>query len=72
MIELCNRYGHINELDKFIKRMPFEPTVPMLTKVFDGCRKYGCLWLGEWATDQFIKLNPSMKLKFQIMDRERK
>ena len=52
--------------------MPFEPTVPMLTKVFDGCRKYGCLWLGEWAIEQFIELNPSMKLKFQIMDRERK
>ncbi|KAK4595002.1 hypothetical protein RGQ29_018654 [Quercus rubra] len=72
MIELYSRYGHINELEKFIKRMPFEPTVPMLTKVFDACRKYGCLRLGEWATERLNELNPSMELKFQIMDRERK
>ena len=72
MIELYSWYGHINELEKFIKRMPFEPNVPMLTKVFDACRKYGCLRLGEWATERLNELNPSMELKFQIMDRERK
>ncbi|KAM3731803.1 hypothetical protein ACB098_11G010300 [Castanea mollissima] len=72
MIELYIRYGHINELEKFINRMPFELTVPMLTKVFDACRKYGCLRLGEWATKRLKELNPSMELKFQIMDRERK
>jgi len=31
VIELYSRYGHINELEKFIKMMPFEPTIPMLT-----------------------------------------
>ncbi|KAM3731806.1 hypothetical protein ACB098_11G010700 [Castanea mollissima] len=72
MIELYSRYGHINELEKFIKRMPFELTVPMLTKVFDASRKYGCLRLGEWATKRLNELNPSMELNFQIMDRERK
>ena len=72
MIELYSWYGHINELEKFIKLMPFEPTVPMLTKVFDTCRKYGCLRLGEWTTERINELNPSMELKFQILVRERK
>uniref|UniRef100_A0A2N9EN27 Pentacotripeptide-repeat region of PRORP domain-containing protein n=1 Tax=Fagus sylvatica TaxID=28930 RepID=A0A2N9EN27_FAGSY len=71
MIELYNRYGHIDELEKFVKRMPFEPTVPMLTKVFDACRIHGHLRLGEWAAEQLNKLNPSMPLIFQIMDGER-
>ncbi|GMY06587.1 pentatricopeptide repeat-containing protein At3g26540-like [Fagus crenata] len=71
MIELCNRYGHIDELEKFVKRMPFEPTVPMLTKVFDACRIHGHLRLGEWAAERLNKLNPSMPLIFQIMDGER-
>ncbi|KAM3730792.1 hypothetical protein ACB098_12G112800 [Castanea mollissima] len=71
MIELYSWYGPINELEEFIK-MPFEPTVPMLTKVFDTCRKYGCLRLGEWAAERLNELNPSMELKFQIMVKERK
>ncbi|KAL4596040.1 hypothetical protein ACB092_12G135200, partial [Castanea dentata] len=71
MIELYSRYGHINELEEFIK-IPFEPTVPMLTKVFDICRKYGCLRLGEWAAERLNELNSSMELKFQIMVKERK
>ncbi len=71
MIELYNRYGHIDELEKFVKWMPFEPTVPMLTKVFDACRIHGHLRLGEWAAEQLNKLNPSMPLIFQIMDGER-
>ena len=71
MIELYNRYGHIDELEKFVKRMPFEPTVPILTKVFDACRIHGHLRLGEWAAERLNKLNPSMPLIFQIMDGER-
>ena len=58
MIELNSQYRHINELEKFIKRMSFEPTVPMLTKVFDACRKYRCLRLGEWSTEQLNELYP--------------
>ncbi|KAK7840440.1 pentatricopeptide repeat-containing protein, partial [Quercus suber] len=61
MIELYSQYGHINELEKFIKMMPFEPTDPI---------KYGCLRLGEWTAERLNDLNPSMELKFQIMVRE--
>jgi pentatricopeptide repeat protein len=71
MIELYSRSGHMDELENFVKSMAFEPTVPMLTRVFHACRKYGYLRLGEWAAERLSELNPSIPLKFQIMDRER-
>ncbi|KAL5982715.1 hypothetical protein ACLOJK_016791 [Asimina triloba] len=41
MIELFGRHGVMDELEDFIQRMPFEPTVPMWTRVFDCCREHG-------------------------------
>ncbi|KAK4853777.1 hypothetical protein QYF36_014420 [Acer negundo] len=35
MIELYSRYGCMEELENFVKRMPVDPTVPMLRKIFD-------------------------------------
>ena len=52
MIELYSRYGCMKELENFVKRMPVDPTVPMLRKIFDGCRKHGYVQLGEWADKQ--------------------
>ncbi|KAL2513081.1 Pentatricopeptide repeat-containing protein [Abeliophyllum distichum] len=68
MIELYGQYGCIDELEHFINEMPFEPTAPMLIKVFDYSRKYRCLKLGEWAADQLNKLNPPIPFQFEIMD----
>ncbi|XP_052203438.1 pentatricopeptide repeat-containing protein At3g26540 [Diospyros lotus] len=58
MIELYGRYGFMDELEDFVKTMPFDPTAPMLTRVFDACREHKHLKLGEWAADQLNKLNP--------------
>ncbi|KAL2538423.1 Pentatricopeptide repeat-containing protein [Forsythia ovata] len=68
MIELYGQYGFMDELEHFISEMPFEPTPPMLIKVFDYSRKYRCLKLGEWAADQLNKLNPPVPFLFEIMD----
>lgn len=68
MIELYGQYGCIDELDHFINEMPFEPTAPMLIKVFDYSRKYKSLKLGEWAADQLNKLNPPVPFRFEIID----
>ncbi|XP_022993859.1 pentatricopeptide repeat-containing protein At3g26540 [Cucurbita maxima] len=54
MIELYGRHGNMDELEKFIINMPFDPTVPMLEKVLDACRKHGHSRLGEWVA---IRLN---------------
>ncbi|KAK9271316.1 hypothetical protein L1049_026906 [Liquidambar formosana] len=69
MIELYSRYGHLDKLEDFIKRMPFEPTVPMLTRIFDACREHGHLRLGEWTAERLNESNPSIPFRFEIMDR---
>ncbi|KAJ7942695.1 putative Pentatricopeptide repeat-containing protein [Quillaja saponaria] len=58
MIELYSRHGHMNELENFVKRMPFEPTVPMLTRMVDACREHKYSRLGDWAAKQLIELVP--------------
>lgn len=71
MIELYGRHGFMDELEDFIKRMPFEPTVAMLTRVFNACSEHGHSRLGKWAAEQLIELNPSTPFHFQIFDRSR-
>lgn len=58
MIELYGRHGYVKELENFLKKMPFDPTVSMLEKVYDMCRKHGYMKLGEWAA-KHLELNPS-------------
>ncbi|CAK7346873.1 unnamed protein product [Dovyalis caffra] len=69
MIELFSRYGCMNELGNFIKEMPFDPTVPMLTRIVAACKEHQCLRLGEWAAKRLNELNPSASLPFEIADR---
>ncbi|TYJ46427.1 hypothetical protein E1A91_A02G120500v1 [Gossypium mustelinum] len=63
MIELYSRCGCMEELEKFIKSMSFEPTVAMLTRVFDACKKHGAVRFGEWTAEQLNQLNPHTTLK---------
>lgn len=60
MIELYGQYGVMDELKDFVKNMPFEPTVQMLTRVFDACREHMSSSLGEWAANRLNELNPSV------------
>uniref|UniRef100_A0A803R6M2 Pentatricopeptide repeat-containing protein n=1 Tax=Cannabis sativa TaxID=3483 RepID=A0A803R6M2_CANSA len=64
MIELLSRSNQMDELDVFVKEMPFEPTIPMLTRVLDACRKHGCMRLGNRAAKQLAELNSSSELQF--------
>ncbi|PIM98580.1 hypothetical protein CDL12_28936 [Handroanthus impetiginosus] len=68
LIELYGQYGYMNELELFIKNMPFKPTTSMLTKVFDFSRKYNCFQLGEWASDRLNELNPLVPFRFEIIE----
>lgn len=71
MIELYSRYGFMDELEDFVKTMPFDPTVPMLTRVFDACREHRHLKLGEWAANKVNETNPSVPFQFEFMDNGR-
>ncbi|KAJ4700835.1 putative Pentatricopeptide repeat-containing protein [Melia azedarach] len=64
MIELYCQNGCMEELENFVKRIPFDPTVSLLTKIFRFCRKQGHTKLGEWAAKKLSKLDPSVQ--FQV------
>ncbi|KAK8488700.1 hypothetical protein V6N13_042337 [Hibiscus sabdariffa] len=68
MIELYSRCGCMEELEKFVKSLPFEPTVAMLTRVFDACMKHDAVRFGEWAAEQHNQLNPSTPLRYELKD----
>ncbi|GAB2290639.1 hypothetical protein Dimus_024917 [Dionaea muscipula] len=55
---LYSRHGVIDELEEFVKNLPFSATISMLTRVFDACREYGDSKLGNWAAEQLNQLNP--------------
>ncbi|XP_058097388.1 pentatricopeptide repeat-containing protein At3g26540 [Magnolia sinica] len=67
MIELLGKHGIMDELEDFVRRMPFEPTVPMWTRVFDCCREHGNSRLGELASQRLSDLNPSNPVCFEIL-----
>lgn len=69
MIELFCHSNHMGELEEFVNKMPFEPTIPMLTRVLDPCRKHGRLRFGKWAAERLADLNPASELQFEIMGR---
>ncbi|GAB2209548.1 hypothetical protein Droror1_Dr00026767 [Drosera rotundifolia] len=57
MIELCSKHGFMNELEEFVKNLPFSATIPMLTRIFDACREYGNSRLGNWVANKLNELN---------------
>ncbi|KAK3426285.1 hypothetical protein EUGRSUZ_F02768 [Eucalyptus grandis] len=59
MIELYSRAGRMRELKKFVKTMPFEPTVSMLKRIHGACQKHGFPKLGEWASRLLAESNIS-------------
>ncbi|XP_050373354.1 pentatricopeptide repeat-containing protein At3g26540 [Argentina anserina] len=52
MIDLYSQCGYMDDLESFVRNMPFDPTVPMLTRVVDACERHGCLRFGKWAVQR--------------------
>ncbi|KAL8145902.1 hypothetical protein AgCh_003874 [Apium graveolens] len=68
MIDLYGRNGSTDDLENFIKDMPFDPTGPMLNKVIDFCRKHGHLSFGNWAANRLNDMNPSDTYIFEPVE----
>ncbi|KAG6526842.1 pentatricopeptide repeat-containing protein At3g26540-like isoform X1 [Zingiber officinale] len=69
MIELLGKYGWMVELEDFIQRLPFEPTIPMWIRIFDCCREHGNIRLGERAAKFINESNPLTPVQFEIIPR---
>ncbi|CAN1170844.1 Pentatricopeptide repeat-containing protein At3g26540 [Linum perenne] len=59
IIELLCQYGSMDQLEDFLDRLPFDPTVSMLTKVVNACRRNKFSRLGEWAVGRLNEFNNS-------------
>ncbi|KAK6792182.1 hypothetical protein RDI58_011263 [Solanum bulbocastanum] len=61
MIKLYGLHGFFDELEDFVEKMPFQPTAPMLARVFDSSKEYNNTRLGKWAYLNFTyKLNVAL------------
>nr|GMD91052.1 pentatricopeptide repeat-containing protein At3g26540 [Ipomoea batatas] len=52
MIELFGQHGYFDELEDFMKKLPFSPTIQMLERVAHFCREQRNLKLESWAINQ--------------------
>ncbi|PKA57135.1 Pentatricopeptide repeat-containing protein [Apostasia shenzhenica] len=52
MIEQLCKHGFLVELEEFIEQMPFEPTIPMWTKIYEYCTRHRYERLGEVASSR--------------------
>ncbi|WCJ33325.1 Tetratricopeptide repeat (TPR)-like superfamily protein [Euphorbia peplus] len=68
MIELFSRFRCKNDLENFVRKMPCDPTLPMLERVFDVCKEHGWSSLGKWAAERLNELSPTTFLQFEIED----
>ncbi|CAN0922804.1 Pentatricopeptide repeat-containing protein At3g26540 [Linum grandiflorum] len=59
IIELLCQYGSMGQLEDFLDRLPFDPTVTMLTRVVNACRRNNFQRLGEWAASRLNEFNNS-------------
>ncbi|KAG1331180.1 pentatricopeptide repeat-containing protein [Cocos nucifera] len=70
MIELLGKHGFMVELEDFIEHMPFEPTIPMWTRIFDCCREHANRKLGERAARCINESNPLNPVQFEVLSPE--
>ncbi|KAM7253242.1 hypothetical protein ACFE04_025860 [Oxalis oulophora] len=68
MIELYCRHGCMDELDRFITKMSFDPTVSMLRRIFDACSLNGYEKLGRWAAERLTELNPDVPFRYETTE----
>nr|UPT48427.1 pentatricopeptide repeat protein AaPPR65 [Agave angustifolia] len=69
MIELLGKHGFMIDLEDFIHKMPFEPTVSMWVRIFDCCREFGNARLGERAARCINESNPAVPVRFEGLSR---
>eukprot|EP01018_Ginkgo_biloba_P008845 Gb_31599 [translate_table: standard] len=56
MVDLLCRAGHLEEAEKFINKMPFEPDVVVWLALLSACRFYANLELGERVAKRLLEL----------------
>ncbi|GFP96317.1 pentatricopeptide repeat-containing protein at3g49710 [Phtheirospermum japonicum] len=59
MVDLLGRAGKLNEAERLIKTMPYNPSIMVWASLLGACRTHGNMELAEKAAKQCLKLDPS-------------
>lgn len=57
-VDLLGRAGHLEEAERVILNMPFNPGVSVWGALLGACRLHGNVEIGERAAENLLKLNP--------------
>ncbi|XP_057856029.2 LOW QUALITY PROTEIN: pentatricopeptide repeat-containing protein At4g02750 [Cryptomeria japonica] len=58
MVDILCRAGHLNQAEKFINDMPFQPDSIMWHTLLSACRKYVDIDLGERTAERLFEMSP--------------
>ncbi|KAM0869943.1 hypothetical protein ACQ4PT_040353 [Festuca glaucescens] len=64
MVDLFSRRGMLEEAERLVKSMPFEPDSAVWTSLLSNCKLRGSDKLAEHAASQLIATNPSAKMPY--------
>ncbi|KAM0874912.1 hypothetical protein ACQ4PT_037128 [Festuca glaucescens] len=64
MVDLFSRRGMLEEAERLVKSMPFEPDSAIWTSLLSNCKLSGSDKLAEHAASQLIATNPSAKMPY--------
>eukprot|EP00268_Persea_americana_P061842 TRINITY_DN7867_c0_g1_i1.p1 TRINITY_DN7867_c0_g1~~TRINITY_DN7867_c0_g1_i1.p1 ORF type:complete len:819 (+),score=111.99 TRINITY_DN7867_c0_g1_i1:258-2714(+) len=67
MVDVLGRMGRLDEAEKLIAEMPFEPDCIMWSSILNSCRIHGNQELGQRAADQLFKMELKDAAPYVIM-----
>jgi hypothetical protein len=67
MIDILGRAGYLEEAEKFIQNMPFEPDAIGGAALLGACRSHSNIELGSRVAEQLFKLEPSNAAPYVVL-----
>jgi pentatricopeptide repeat protein len=67
MINILGHVGHLEEAEKFIQNMPFEPYAIGWVALLGACRSHSNIELGSHVVEQLFKLEPSNAAPYVVL-----
>jgi pentatricopeptide repeat protein len=67
MVDLLGRFGHLDEAEDFVNKMPVEPNAAVWGALLGACITHGNVQLGERAAEHLFKLQPENPATYVAM-----
>jgi pentatricopeptide repeat protein len=69
MVDLLGRAGRLNEAQKFIDKMPFQPNACLWGALLSASRIHSNIQVGEYAAEQLYELEPENAGNYVLMSK---